>query len=224
LVIRVGVFDFDGTLVDSNAVKMEGFFRLAARYPGGEAAMAKAIETSGDRRSILSAFSASMASSAVRVDVDQLVARYCEHVDPAVAAAPEMQGATDLLVSLRHAGLRLYLSSATPTESLLAILDMRGWTFLFNGIHGAPNSKIEALHKISEAEHASGEEIAVVGDGVDDAHAAKLFGAQFIAVGSGSYAAANPNVPTPPLHKVSARLLALRPLPALKVDGESAPL
>jgi phosphoglycolate phosphatase-like HAD superfamily hydrolase len=213
-VIRVGVFDFDGTLVDSNAIKMGGFFRLAARYPDGEAAMAEVIGTSGDRRSILSAFSACMASAGVHLNVDELVARYCEHVDAAVAAAPEMQGATDLLVNLRHAGLRLHLNSATPTESLLTILDRRGWTVLFNGIHGAPNSKIEALHKISEAEHASGEEIAVVGDGLDDAHAANLFGARFIAVGSGSYAAANPDVPTLPLHEVGAHVLTLRPLPA----------
>jgi len=215
-VIRVGVFDFDGTLVDSNAIKMEGFFRLAARYPEGEAAMAQVIGTSGDRRSVLSAFSGYMASTGVRLNVDELVARYCEDVDPVVAAAPEMQGATDLLINLRHAGLRLYLNSATPTESLLTILDTRGWTVLFNGIHGAPNSKIEALHKISEVEHASGEEIAVIGDGLDDAHAAQLFGARFIAVGSGSYAAANPDVSMLPLHHVSAHVVgATAPASAL---------
>ncbi len=44
-VIRVVVFDFDGTLVDSNAIKREGFLRLAAGYPGGAATMAEVIET-----------------------------------------------------------------------------------------------------------------------------------------------------------------------------------
>ena len=222
--IKVGVFDFDGTLVDSNGIKMEGFFRLAARYPGGEPAMAEVIGTSGDRRSILSAFSGSMAAAGIRLDVDELVARYCGHVDPAVAATPEMQGATDLLINLRHAGLRLYLNSATPIDSLLTILDRRGWTVLFDGIHGGPISKIEALHKISEAEHASGKEITVIGDGLDDAWAAELFGAQFIAVGSGSYAAANPDAPMVPLHEVGAHVLALRPLPARAIDRGSAPL
>lgn len=204
--IRVGVFDFDGTLVESNAIKTEGFFHIAAHYPDGEAAMADAIGTSGDRRSILSAFAACMASAGVHLDVDDLVARYCERVDPAVASAPEMQGATDLLVNLRDAGLRLYLSSATPTESLLGILNARGWTVLFNGIYGAPKSKIEALHEISKAEQAAGGEIAVVGDGVDDAYAAKMFGAQFIAVGSGSYATANPDALTLTLRDVGAYL------------------
>ena len=165
-----------------------------------------------------------MASAGVRLNVDELVARYCENVDPAVVAAPEMEGATDLLVNLRYAGLRLYLSSATPTESLLTILDARGWTVLFNGIHGAPNSKIEALRKISETELASGEEIAVIGDGLDDAHAAKLLGAQFIGVGSGSYAAANPDVAMLPLREVSARVLALRALPPRVIARGPAPL
>src|SRR5262249_17732084 len=91
-------------------------------------------------------------------------------------------------------------------------------TVLFNAIHGAPNSKIEALRKISEAECVSGEEIAVIGDGLDDAHAAQLFGAQFIAVGSGSYAAANPDVAMLPLQEISARMLALRALPPRVID------
>jgi phosphoglycolate phosphatase len=218
-VIRVVVFDFDGTLVDSNAIKIEGFFRLAARYPGGEAAMAEVIGTSGDRRSILSAFSACMASAGVRLDVDELVARYCEHVDPAVAAAPATEGAADILSNLRNAGFRLHLSSATPTESLLAILDMRGWTFLFDGIHGAPKSKIQRLREISETENARGQEVVVVGDGTDDAHAAEAVGAQFIAVGDGSYASANPNNPILPLRDVEAKLLSRQALAALSIEG-----
>jgi phosphoglycolate phosphatase-like HAD superfamily hydrolase len=217
-VIKVTVFDFDGTLVDSNAIKMEVFFRLAARYPEGEAAMAEVIGTSGDRRSILSAFSGRMATAGVRLNVDELVARYSSHVDPAVAAAPEMQGATELLVRLRHAGLSLHLNSATPTDSLMTILCRRGWHVLFNGIHGTPGSKAEVLHEISEAEHAHAEEIAVVGDGVDDAFAAKLFGAHFIAVGSGSYAAANPNLPVLRLREVYAHVLALGPSSELAID------
>ena len=92
------------------------------------------------------------------------------------------------------------------------ILDLRGWTVLFNGIHGAPNGKIEALRKISEAEHARGEEIVVVGDGVDDAYAANFIGAQFLAVVSGSYATANPDFQVLPLHEVGSHVLALRPL------------
>ena len=205
--IRVIVFDFDGTLVDSNAIKREGFFRLAARYPKGAATMAAVIGTAGDRHSILSSFAGCMAAAGVRLNVDELVASYGAHVDAAVAAAPEMQGASDLLVNVRNAGLRLHLSSATPTASLLTILNTRGWTVLFSGMHGAPKSKIETLREICEAESASGEDILVVGDGIDDARAAGLVGAQFIAVGSGTYAAANPDVPMLRLRDVGAHLL-----------------
>lgn len=211
--IRVVVFDFDGTLVNSNAIKREGFFRLAARYPKGTATMAAVIETAGDRGSILSAFAGRMATAGVHLDVDELVASYGAQVDAAVAAAPEMQGASDLLVNLRHAGLRLYLCSATPIASLLTILNTRGgWTVLFSGIHGAPKSKIEILRKIREAESASGDDMVVVGDGIDDARAASLVGTQFIAVGSGSYAATDPDVPMLSLHDVGGRLLALQAL------------
>src|SRR5262245_6477346 len=98
--------------------------------------MAAVIETAGDRGSILSAFAGRMATAGVYLDVDELVASYSAQVDAAVAAAPEMKGASQLLVNLRHAGLRLHVSSATPTASLLAILNRRGWTALFSGIYG----------------------------------------------------------------------------------------
>jgi len=207
LVIKVAAFDFDGTLVDSNAIKVEGFWRLAARYPRGETVMQEVIGTSGDRRSVLSAFASHMAAGGVRLKVEELVTRYSEDVDPAVAAAPEVQGATDLLVNLRNAGLRLHLNSATPTASLLAILDIRGWTALFDGIHGSPKSKIEALQQIREAEDVSNQELVIVGDGIDDARAAETAGIRFIAVGSGTYAAANPHVRMMPLSDVKASLL-----------------
>jgi phosphoglycolate phosphatase len=207
-VIRVVVFDFDGTLVDSNAIKREGFFRLAAPYPEGTARMATVIGTTGDRRSILSAFTVCMAAAGVHLNVDELVASYGAYVDTAVAAAPEIQGASDLLVNLRNEGLRLHLNSATPTASLLAILGTRGWTALFSGIYGAPKNKVETLRQIREEESVSGDEIAVVGDGIDDARAAELVGTQFIPVGSGSYAASNPDVPALPLRDVGTYLLS----------------
>ena len=210
--IRVAVFDFDGTLVDSNAIKREGFFRLASPHPEGKAAMAASIGTAGDRRSILSAFADRMASSGIHLSVDELVAKYSSYVDTAVAAAPEVEGARNLLIDLSNAGLKLHLSSATPAVNLIAILKSRGWTGLFDGIHGAPISKTETLIKISQLESASGEEIAVVGDGLDDARAAELHGTQFIGVGQGSYAAANPGAPILPLRNIRAHLLGWRTL------------
>ncbi len=72
--------------------------------------MEAAIETEGDRRSILSAFADSVAGAGDSPNVDELVASYSAHVDAAVAAAPEMRGASNLLVRLRHAGVKLHLS------------------------------------------------------------------------------------------------------------------
>jgi len=209
-VIRVVVFDFDGTLVDSNLIKREGFFRIAALYPEGAAAMASAIETAGDRRSVLSAFADCMAAAGIRLNLDELVARYTADVDSAVIEAPEMTGASDLLVNLRRAGLRLHISSATPVVSLRVILNARGWGNIFTGVHGAPNNKSDNLLIICESERVMAEEIVVVGDGNDDAQAAGFFGTHFIAVGSGSYVAANPDVRTLLLREVAANLLAKR--------------
>ncbi|MGP1358605.1 hypothetical protein, partial [Roseicyclus sp.] len=49
----LAVFDFDGTLVDSNAIKSGGFDEIASRYRGGPEAMQQARAVPGaDRHAV----------------------------------------------------------------------------------------------------------------------------------------------------------------------------
>src|SRR5689334_13366119 len=104
--ISTVVFDFDGTLVDSNAIKRQGFFAVVARHPGGNARMQAVIDrVIGDRRAVLSAYcEAALAASEPVPSVDEMVRIYSEHVDDQVVQAREVSGATQLLRELRSAG------------------------------------------------------------------------------------------------------------------------
>jgi phosphoglycolate phosphatase len=182
--IRVVVFDFDGTLVDSNEIKRQGFLNLAARHPKGHRAMLAVLVNGGDRLTVLSNFANRMAKYGKILDVDELVALYGLEVDGAVSVAPEILGATPLLAELRQRGLRLHVNSATPHRSLLLVLRARGWSDRFDGIHGGPAIKAETLHRICTDERVEPEEVVVVGDGEDDAASAMAIGCKFVAVGS----------------------------------------
>jgi len=172
----LAVFDFDGTLVASNAVKAEAFHQIAARYTGGSEAMATIVSTPGlDRHQVMCRF----AEVLKLTDPGALVAEYTTLVDGAVIASPEIPGATALLTALGHAGISRHLSSATPLSSLRAIIEARGWGAYFDGIHGRPTSKIETLAALRTAP----DRIAVIGDGPDDLESAKAVGAAFFAVG-----------------------------------------
>ena len=181
------VFDFDGTLVDTNAIKREGFFHVASGYAGSSVDMEAVLASvSGDRRTIFEAYARqvmALPGEPTRQVVDGLVASYNSMVDALVSCAPEMVGATRLLEALRRRKRKLYLSSATPLENLQGIVAKRGWTDHFDGIFGGPASKVDTLRHVVAVTGFCPESIAVVGDGTDDRFSAKSVGCAFFSVG-----------------------------------------
>jgi phosphoglycolate phosphatase-like HAD superfamily hydrolase len=184
--IETVVFDFDGTLVDSNSIKRRGFFAVVAKHEHGDAMMRRALdEVAGDRRAIFDAYVSfqAAANSSPVYDAAALANEYSAFVDAAVAAAAEMPGATELLNGLRRHGKHVYLSSATPIDSLKNIVERRGWSSRFDAIFGSPNNKRESLLQIRAATSVTVSALAVVGDGADDRDSAAALGCAFFAVG-----------------------------------------
>ena len=179
------VFDFDGTLVESNALKRQGFFDLVAGDAVGLAVMHKVLENAvGDRHSVLTAYAELCArKGVVCADIGTLVQRYSASVDSSVAAAPEIFGVTELIYRLRTAGCRIYLSSATPLPNLVDIVKQRHWETWFNGVFGNPSQKSETLSRIQAEQSLTAQEMAVVGDGTDDRDSARRIGCAFFPVG-----------------------------------------
>jgi len=176
------VFDFDGTLVDSNALKRACFFDVARTHRNGEATMADVLASvTGDRFAIWTAFASAMGLPDEAGD--RLARNYSDAVDAAVAGAAEMPGATDLLATLSASPVAVFLSSATPEANLAAIVERRGWRRHFDGVYGRPASKAETLRRhvlpLAGAPH----RVAIVGDGADDRANAAETRCRFFPVG-----------------------------------------
>jgi phosphoglycolate phosphatase len=208
------VFDFDGTLVESNALKRQGFFDLVAEHADGTARMHQILaNVVGDRCSVLSAYAELCAQAGVVcADLGTLVQRYSAQVDAGVTAAPEIAGATEIIRRLRTAGCHIYLSSATPLPNLKAILQRRRWETWFNGVFGHPAKKSETLLRIQAQLGLTPQQMAVVGDGIDDRDSARKLGCAFFPVGEARGLRAHERAYT--LAEVAEVLLSSTPTPS----------
>ena len=189
--IRCVVFDFDGTLVDSNEIKRRTFFEIARSWnPSGEVVAAvlaiwpaanryeKTYKIAEEliRRKILPADSP-LESWAAR-----LASEYTTRCESAIARCAEMPGATRTLEALAGMGLLLFVNSATPVDPLRRLLELRGWLRFFRNVYGAEASKSDNLRSIALETGVELEEIVHVGDQHEDRCGAEQSGCHFVAM------------------------------------------
>jgi phosphoglycolate phosphatase len=209
--IRCVGFDFDGTLVDSNAIKRNSFFDgFSDLDPNGETvAHVLDVVCPGDRYDIVREIAARLrdggvipADSDIETFARRRAAAYTQRCEEAVAKCPEIPGATATLEWLAARGLPLYVNSATPAEPLRRVIELRSMARHFRLSLGGPASKGENLATICSDAGVSPQELLFVGDGEDDRSAALTFGCPFAAVvqGGPSRFSAAPTIRIADLH------------------------
>ena len=177
------VFDFDGTLVDSNACKHEAFFDL---FPP-DASVRKVVEEVLAEMEPLSrhVIFPELLKRLQRVLPDigpeqsaDYIERYRSMVVAGQKAAREMPGAGEALRALSER-LPLYISTVTPQEDIEYLLKERSWDHYFKGAFGYPNDKVMVLQHVIQAEGAGPAGVIMVGDGAGDRAAAEKAGCRF---------------------------------------------
>jgi phosphoglycolate phosphatase-like HAD superfamily hydrolase len=189
--LRAVAFDFDGTLVDSNAAKRQAYFEAArpADPSGGLVAQVLDEHPRGDRHEVMRALAERAAAAGllgpreVEAAAADLVAAYTAIVEAAQAERPETRGATFALAALAPA-IALYVNSATPADSLRRAVARRGWLRHFRDVLGRPADKAANLRSILAREGLPPDEVAMVGDQQCDLEAARVVGCAFVAVAS----------------------------------------
>lgn len=175
------VFDFDGTLVRSNAIKRDTFFDVARHLPGAASALdAIFAGEHGDRADVFARLAKSLGAGAALAR--DLTENYTALCDDRIAAAPEVPGAAAALAALRQRGIPAWIASATPQAPLLMAVRRRGLLTDFAGVYGLPTTKIAALRLVAEKAGLPAERILMVGDAEADRAAAMAVGTRFVAV------------------------------------------
>lgn len=184
--VRCIAFDFDGTLVDSNRIKRDTFFEVAAAAGGSAAVMEQVLrETPGDRFAIFRRFvegSTRLRVPAASNAAAALSADYSRRCEEAIAACPSIRGAEQVLADLPRRGIAAALISATPSAPLEALVARRGWRQAFGQVMGGAIDKAECLRELASRLGVTAQEMVMVGDHQVDKSGADDFGCRFVAV------------------------------------------
>ena len=184
-------FDFDGTLVDSNQVKVRSFYKIVEDYDPSGSTVTEVLQrcTNEDRYGITRELAHQIIAKGLipsqpspEILGAQWAESYTDACENAIVRCPEVAGASKVLSWLTSKGIPLYINSKTPTEALNRLVTLRDLTHYFSGIYGAPASKLENFRHIQELTQAKPEEMLFVGDSEDDWKAADELGCHFAGV------------------------------------------
>jgi len=182
--LRVLVLDFDGVILESNAIKTEAFRDVFARFP-------EHIET-------MMAFHRANVSASrfVKFDHllreclgrpgdtglrDELAATFSRRTLERLATCPLVPGAAEFLKEF-SATAPLYLASVTPAEDLEATLARRDLRHWFCDVYACPPwTKPDAVRDVLQRERCPQSAAALIGDSPGDRQAAEEVGVEFIA-------------------------------------------
>ena len=181
------VFDFDGTLVDSNEIKRRGFDHAFAEYTDRMEEIRAYCY--GSNHTIRGEKFRHVTEKILGLEYtpelnERFHKRYAEFTTDGVVAAAEIPGAAVFVRNL--ARLHPALLSSTPTAILVEILQRRGWGDLFDIVQGAPVNKLAWLRGLQAVVRCEPRQIVFFGDTDEDARSGAEAGCTFVRVRAAS--------------------------------------
>ncbi|OEJ66117.1 HAD family hydrolase [Magnetovibrio blakemorei] len=217
--IKCVVFDFDGTLYDSNEIKQRAFFDSSSEYAEAHDFLRQLLANpdAGDRYAIFREFAAHLVSLGLSDEAApelglKLAKNYSDICFKRISRCKEISGSEATLRSLKQSSLKLYINSATPDEALKALVDSRNISPLFDGILGSSHSKTTNLIFILHKENIMNDQMIMVGDNNADYQSAINVGCHFIGIGESKNAfTTTPHILLPDLTNLSLVIGTISP-------------
>jgi HAD superfamily hydrolase (TIGR01549 family) len=184
--ISLVVFDCDGVILDSVAVKTRAFGQIVEQH--GAEAVSRMTEYHlahggvSRIRKFEWFYDEVLGRKITEDELQALSSKFRQLAFEGVMRSPTVPGIMETLESL-HGRLPMYVASGTPNDELLQVLDARNLTRYFKGVYGTPPGKTELLRCILEKEGVAPNETLMVGDSSTDMDAAQSCGARFFGIG-----------------------------------------
>jgi len=176
------IFDFDGVIVESTALKTEAFRRLFADRPNHLKAIVDLHRRHAgvDRLTKFEMIYRDILREPLTASTKRdLAARFAQLVEDAVVECPMVPGAAELLATL-DGRVPAAVVSATPQQEIDRIVARRGVAHFFRAVRGSPPGKTEAVHDLLAEQGWAAAHVLMVGDADADLAAARSNGLAFI--------------------------------------------
>ena len=185
---KVFIFDFDGTLVDSNGIKREAFYsvsREASDNPEIVDLVLTLMPEASRFQIIEKMYALITAKTGQKFSADQIkgaVNAYSATVRERILSCPEIDGACAVLSYIKERGGEIFVSSNTPEQFLGELIISRPWGKLVTAHFGFPRKKTETVSFIKKEMDVLPSEVLIVGDGASDKISAEQNGCCFFGV------------------------------------------
>lgn len=184
--IKTIVFDFDGVIADSKAVKRDAWRKVFSdRSPEDSELLGREVDArKGDRYDILRRTLTQLGIHGEELDrqVNRYADRYNELVQSGIKERGLFPGVPEMLGRLSEQ-YPLYVNTATPDDAIRATLVMFGLGGYFCGVFGSVSgSKSDNLRRIARQLNLRPSQVLMVGDEERDRDAALEVGAQFLGI------------------------------------------
>jgi phosphoglycolate phosphatase-like HAD superfamily hydrolase len=170
------VFDCDGVLIESNAVKTLAFGQTVEKF--GQRAMDQLMDYHREHGGISRFkkfewfYNKVVKASLSDAMMDTLCDCFTQLCFDAVLDAQMVVGAQESL-DLLKGKLPIFVASGTPEKELQEILKKRGLASYFKRIHGTPPEKQYLLERIINENGLDASQVLMVGDAITDLKAAQ---------------------------------------------------
>ena len=150
---RAIIFDFDGTIFDSNDIKKSCFADVFNDQCFVDQDLLNFISSLGnvDRFAVISACAEYFFGGVyTELDVQDKVTAYSKCCHQRILSANEIPGALNFIKLAHKYKYSLFISSATPQRELIEIVESLKIMNYFEGVFGGPESKVSHINFISD--------------------------------------------------------------------------
>ena len=186
MTIKAAIFDWDGTITDSNLIKTEAFIELfkdscpeAAEYIRAYQQNKGGISRFEKYRHYIRHFFHHEVSEN---ELSRFGRRYTELCRNKLLQAPFISGALETLQDLKQKNIPAFIVTGSPADEIHFLANARGISSLIKDIYGSPGSKDILLATLMQEHKLLPQEVLFFGDALTDYNAAKINKIPFIGI------------------------------------------